>query len=64
MRCNKFDDIYSRKILQQYGYHENSIAVVVNQEVAHAKKTAGVLLRIYNHQIQPPLERKVIVVDW
>ena len=59
IRCNKYDDIYSRKIIKEAGYDTDAMALVVNREVLSIKQVASVLLRIYNGEISPPHSRKV-----
>ncbi|KNB46463.1 exonuclease [Blastocystis sp. subtype 4] len=59
IRCNKYDDIYSRRILNTHGFTHNSMPIIVNREVISARKTAGILLRIANGEIHPPNERKL-----
>lgn len=60
IRCNKYDDIYSRKIILQHGYDPRSISVVINKEVLATKKVAGILLKLYKGEIHPPHSRKVV----
>ena len=60
IRCNKYDDIYNRKIISQHGYDPQSISVVINKEVLAAKKVAGNLLKLYKGEIHPPHSRKVV----
>lgn len=63
IRCNKYDDIYSRRILNTHGFTHNSMPIIVNREVISARKTAGILLRIANGEIHPPNERKVRIMN-
>ena len=63
IRCNKFDDIYSRRILNSHGLNHNSMPIIVNREVISARKTAGILLRIANGDIHPPNERRVRIIN-
>ena len=59
MRCNKFDDIFSHQILKKFGFAHNSMPIIINKEGIAARKTAGILIRIYEGSIHPPNARKV-----
>ncbi|KAK8818618.1 hypothetical protein WA538_003929, partial [Blastocystis sp. DL] len=59
VRCNKFDDIFSHQILKKFGFAHNSMPIIINKEVIAARKTAGILIRIYEGSIHPPNARKL-----